>query len=179
MKLGLVPKTGLGNFDIGKINLDFSGLEIEPFNKSFAEWQSKLTTEDKRVLEENAKEIERQMELGIYEERNADYYRRNPVVVSDRVTPMPNTPTYIKEQEKTTATSTATPNDTIDVAFTRYAGQRQYELKDHLGNVRAVISDVLQEPTPGVYLPTVVSRTDYYPFGMAMESRTQREQGYL
>ena len=40
----------------------------------------------------------------------------------------------------------------------------KYELTDHLGNVRAVISE--EKPT------SLLAKTDYYPFGMAMPSRT-------
>ncbi|HLP29565.1 MAG TPA: RHS repeat-associated core domain-containing protein, partial [Candidatus Didemnitutus sp.] len=68
--------------------------------------------------------------------------------------------------------------DTIDVVVQRTAGERFYELKDHLGNVRVVITDEVQKPSADVYLATVASQTDYYPFGMIMESRSQATAGY-
>ncbi|MBK6759161.1 MAG: hypothetical protein IPI24_13945 [Ignavibacteria bacterium] len=70
------------------------------------------------------------------------------------------------------------PVDTIDVVVQRTAGERFYELKDHLGNVRVVITDEVQKPDAEEYLATVASQTDYYPFGMIMESRSQATAGY-
>ena len=43
-----------------------------------------------------------------------------------------------------------------------------YELTNHLGNVMAVISDEASSTAE----PTVVSLTDYYPYGMSMPERT-------
>ena len=43
-----------------------------------------------------------------------------------------------------------------------------YELTNHLGNVMAVISDEASTSAE----PTVVSLTDYYPYGMSMQERT-------
>ena len=43
-----------------------------------------------------------------------------------------------------------------------------YELTNHLGNVMAVISDEASTTDE----PTVVSLTDYYPYGMSMQERT-------
>ena len=51
------------------------------------------------------------------------------------------------------------------------AGGMQFELTDHLGNVRAVIG----ESTTGT--PYVIGKTDYYPFGMPMPNRNI-EGGY-
>ncbi|MDZ4746031.1 MAG: RHS repeat-associated core domain-containing protein, partial [bacterium] len=72
----------------------------------------------------------------------------------------------------------STAKDTIDAVFHRNAKERSYELKDHLGNVRAVVSDEVTLATGGEYLPNVLSRTDYYPYGMAMETRTEQQSGY-
>jgi len=72
----------------------------------------------------------------------------------------------------------STAKDTIDAVFHRNAKERSYELKDHLGNVRVVVSDEVTLATGGEYLPNVLSRTDYYPFGMAMETRTEQQSGY-
>ena len=72
----------------------------------------------------------------------------------------------------------STAKDTIDAVFHRNAKERSYELNDHLGNVRAVVSDEVTLATGGEYLPNVISRTDYYPYGMAMETRTEQQSGY-
>jgi hypothetical protein len=51
----------------------------------------------------------------------------------------------------------------------------QYELTGHLGNVRAVIGDRLEEKTDEdnqtAYKPELLSATDYFPFGMQMPGR--------
>jgi RHS repeat-associated protein len=60
--------------------------------------------------------------------------------------------------------------------FHRTPGYKQYELKDHLGNVRSVITGIkvgvylAATNTPGAafYVADVVSENDYYPFGMLM-----------
>jgi RHS repeat-associated protein len=55
------------------------------------------------------------------------------------------------------------------------AGQRVYELSNHLGNVHVTIANIKREitATPNNYfVPEVLSTTDYYPFGMAMPGRT-------
>jgi RHS repeat-associated protein len=66
----------------------------------------------------------------------------------------------------------------------RRKGIRQYELTDHLGNVRAVIGDRLVETTDEdeqtAYAPQLLSATDYFPFGMQMPGRVVIEmpEGY-
>jgi RHS repeat-associated protein len=66
----------------------------------------------------------------------------------------------------------------------RQKGIRQYELTDHLGNVRAVIGDRLEEKTDEdgsetAYAPQLLSATDYFPFGMQMPGRVvSSPEGY-
>lgn len=64
--------------------------------------------------------------------------------------------------------------------FTRKLGDRQYELKDHLGNVRVVLTDVklstLTGNTPGTFRPEVTGTYNYYPFGMDQPGRTWGEK---
>ncbi|MGD1960337.1 MAG: LamG-like jellyroll fold domain-containing protein [Fulvivirga sp.] len=66
------------------------------------------------------------------------------------------------------ATSGALPAD----VYARTLDQKQYELKDHLGNVRAVITDRKQSETesgtPQNFTPKIVSASAYYPYGMDM-----------
>jgi RHS repeat-associated protein len=63
-------------------------------------------------------------------------------------------------------------------------GIRQYELTDHLGNVRAEIGDRLEEKTDEdgsetAYAPQLLSATDYFPFGMQMPGRVvSSPEGY-
>ncbi|ADR20259.1 hypothetical protein MATR_21250 [Marivirga tractuosa] len=56
------------------------------------------------------------------------------------------------------------------IYFERMLGLKQYELKDHLGNVRAVVSDRLKK-ADGSYAAEVASVSDYYAFGMSMPGR--------
>ena len=50
-----------------------------------------------------------------------------------------------------------------------------YELTTHLGNVMAVISDEASDTNE----PTVVSLSNYYPFGMTELGRSWNERDYL
>jgi RHS repeat-associated protein len=75
----------------------------------------------------------------------------------------------------------AEATDTVQAdVYARYVGQKQYELKDHLGNVRVVVSDA-KELDPdytgeGFRLrATVASFFNYYPFGMMMPGATSSE----
>jgi RHS repeat-associated protein len=58
-----------------------------------------------------------------------------------------------------------------------YHGVKHYELTNHLGNVMVVVTD--QSYAEGlVVLPTVVSATDYFPFGMEMVGRSFSSETY-
>ena len=62
-------------------------------------------------------------------------------------------------------------------------GTTYFELSNHLGNVLAVVTDrKLAQPDGGTgisyYLPDIVSATDYYPFGYAMEGRGFSSDNY-
>ncbi len=67
----------------------------------------------------------------------------------------------------------------------RAIGQKFYEINDHLGNVRVVISDV-KEPlqiNPGgsdlfPFLPEVLAYNNYYPFGMMQPERSYQSDEY-
>ncbi len=62
-----------------------------------------------------------------------------------------------------------------------YEGKRNYELTNHLGNVMAVINDRKADTIIGVnkgYNAVVISATDYYPFGMAIDSRSYTSSLY-
>jgi len=73
-----------------------------------------------------------------------------------------------------TATDTLVTNDVI---YSRGIGNKRYELTDHLGNVRATVSDVLLDHS-GNPDAEVVSYTDYHPYGMAMTGRSSAADGY-
>ena len=55
--------------------------------------------------------------------------------------------------------------------------RKHYELSDHLGNVRAVISDAKWSYN-GIMTPHIISYTNYYPFGMAQPGRNWSSGGY-
>jgi RHS repeat-associated protein len=54
----------------------------------------------------------------------------------------------------------------------RRVGLKRYELSNHLGNVLAVVSDRIRMRTDSTWTQ-VLSRTDYYPFGLEMTGRTE------
>lgn len=63
--------------------------------------------------------------------------------------------------------------------YTRRLNNRRYEMKDHLGNVRAVLTDTklstITGSTPGNYVPELVSSFNYYPFGMEQPGRVMMD----
>jgi RHS repeat-associated protein len=68
--------------------------------------------------------------------------------------------------------------------FKRITRRKNYELKDHLGNVRVVISDFKSgrdrtgDSKADFYLAKVTSFSDYGPFGELLEGRTWMANGY-
>lgn len=61
--------------------------------------------------------------------------------------------------------------------FASSRGLRQYELKDHLGNVHAVVTDRRMK-NGSVSVPQYVSLTAYYPFGMTMPGKDYNSGEY-
>jgi RHS repeat-associated protein len=59
----------------------------------------------------------------------------------------------------------------------RILGKKNYELTNHLGNVLSVITDNAGMKPDSVWA-TVVSATDYYPFGLEMKGRTYSNDKY-
>jgi RHS repeat-associated protein len=68
-----------------------------------------------------------------------------------------------------------------DGVYNRELNARLYELKDHLGNVRTLVTDVKQSTlvsnVPGTYEPQVVAANNYFPFGMDMPNRVWSSVG--
>ncbi len=75
-------------------------------------------------------------------------------------------------------------NDIVNMKFSRILGSKEYELKDHLGNVRTVISDFKQPATltqaRGVppFIVDERSVNDYYPYGMLIPERSWSSSDY-
>ncbi len=69
------------------------------------------------------------------------------------------------------------PGDTLSVE--RVLSQKEYEVKDHLGNVRLVFSD-LKDTVAGSlhYKLDVRAVNNYYPFGMLMPDMSWQSSGY-
>lgn len=57
-------------------------------------------------------------------------------------------------------------------------GIKEYELSDHLGNVSVVILD-RKNSDGDKFAATSISRTDYYPFGYPIASRSFSLEQYL
>ncbi|HEX8549533.1 MAG TPA: RHS repeat-associated core domain-containing protein [Cytophagaceae bacterium] len=60
----------------------------------------------------------------------------------------------------------------------RQVGKKEYELKDHLGNVRVVFGDVRSEASPGGKEIDVRSYYNYYAFGATQPGRNKDVRGY-
>lgn len=62
-----------------------------------------------------------------------------------------------------------------DDVYARVLGNKRYELKDHLGNVRVTLSDrklsTIVGAKPQNYRPDILTHNNYYPFGMAQTGR--------
>ena len=73
-------------------------------------------------------------------------------------------------------------NKGLQVISKLYEGKRNYELTNHLGNVLAVINDRKVDSLNGTtkigFNAVVISATDYYPFGMAIDSRSYTSSLY-
>jgi RHS repeat-associated protein len=65
--------------------------------------------------------------------------------------------------------------------FQRIVGQKQYELMDHLGNVRALVSDIKRpdDAVAGTYKPDLLAYYGYYPFGQLQPGRNAPANGTL
>ena len=57
--------------------------------------------------------------------------------------------------------------------YTRQLGLKRYELTDHLGNERAVVSDKKILQADGLFQPDVHQSTAYYAFGQEQSGRLQ------
>lgn len=63
-----------------------------------------------------------------------------------------------------------------------YPGKKSYEISDHLGNVRSVVSGIkmgldttaVPDGIADVYMPNVLQQTDYYPFGAIVKGNSFR-----
>jgi RHS repeat-associated protein len=67
----------------------------------------------------------------------------------------------------------------LEGVFSREVNKKVYSLKDHLGNIRAVIGDVKTwDATLAEYVVDLKSLHNYYPFGMEMPNGTYQSEKY-
>ena len=73
-------------------------------------------------------------------------------------------------------------NPALDDKYNRTIANKQYELKDHLGNVTTVIDDYKTPVSPSDlsqgYTASISSSTNYYPGGMIMPGRNYNSNNY-
>lgn len=66
--------------------------------------------------------------------------------------------------------------------YTRTLERKQYELTDHLGNVRVLVSDTKRSFSTNTYEPHVLDMKSYYPFGQEHRGRfgdfTKQDEAY-
>lgn len=69
---------------------------------------------------------------------------------------------------------------TPTATFTRTLGDKYYELTDHLGNVRLVVSDIKQPDIIGAnsFYADVQAWNNYYAFGMVQDARSWQSGSY-
>jgi RHS repeat-associated protein len=101
-----------------------------------------------------------------------------PYTIVDTVTLAARRPWYSSEYNDNIKSITMSPWGMTDLnayLVSHQAGQKQYELTNHLGNVQATISDlpVAEGPDKEItsWAPALASVYDYYPFGMLMPGR--------
>ncbi len=97
--------------------------------------------------------------LGIYEKPVAGSATlvQTPIYGSSRVA--------VARPDSLYSTSTSHTTTFYDQVHDRTLGYKDYELTDHLGNVRVTTTDVLIKHS-SVYDAEISTYTDYYPFGM-------------
>jgi len=110
--------------------------------------------------------------MGIFKRASGETYaerQETPIYGSSRLGV-----SYKGALQAAVATDTLAHYNTL---YTRELRQRGYELTDHLGNVRATVSDMLIPRGSGVFDANLRTLTDYYPFGMTMPERSYAAAG--
>ncbi len=103
--------------------------------------------------------------IAIYEKQNIDSIKLTELTISG-----------IGNQNETT---NHLQNKTNDSVAYRKIGNKNYELKDHLGNIRATITDIKQPSNLfNFFNSTISSTSDYYNYGMQMPGRNYKTENY-
>ncbi len=135
----------------------------------------KVTTEGNEIITHYVRDATGNV-MGVYETTNAE--------TADATTTFKEASIYAGSRmgmsTPNLALSSSSDNDAYtssDNKYTRTLGEKSYELSDHLGNVRAVVSDV-KNPDDNTTIADLQSATDYYPYGMAMPGRDYSSSDY-
>jgi len=104
--------------------------------------------------------------------KNAIVQKEIPIYGASRLGMIyPNDTAFVKRF--VSGQATAIPVLPIEnTLFSRYIGQKSYELSDHLNNVRVAISDIKLPINQNQFRADILSEQEYYPFGSLMEGRT-------
>ena len=112
-------------------------------------------------------------------ESNTTYYLRN--ASGELISSYKDNGTTLTRDELciTGGTNNAEEYISTDGVFTRKTGTKKYEIKDHLGSVRAVVTDEMTFNTSlTTHNPQLTTTTDYYSYGSPLSGRLYNSSNY-
>ncbi len=110
-------------------------------------------------------------EMGIYTvDASGAKISEQPIYASGRI--------GMVKADKTVTLASNTASTTSTNIYTRTIKQKNYEIKDNLSNVRAVIYDAKETNASGTFYADLISSNDYYPYGMIMPKSDYKSGDY-